>query len=107
MAEFKKPYTQVMERDAAIHQLHAHRQDLEQFGVKSLALFGSVARDEASHESDLDILVEFEGRITCDRYMDLKFYLEDLLDTPIDLVTHKMLRAEIKDAVEQGAIRVA
>jgi predicted nucleotidyltransferase len=52
-------------------------------------------------------LVGFEGRITFDRYMDLKFYLEDLLNTPVDLMTHKMLRAEIKDAVEQEAIRVA
>jgi predicted nucleotidyltransferase len=96
-----------MKRDAAIHQLRAHRQDLESFGINFLALFGSVARDEASHDSDLDILVGFEGRITFDRYMDLKFYLEDLLNTPVDLMTHKMLRAEIKDAVEQEAIRVA
>jgi predicted nucleotidyltransferase len=44
-----------------------------------LALFGSVARDEATAESDVDLLVEFEGGATFDRYMDLKFFLEECL----------------------------
>ncbi|MEM9008993.1 MAG: nucleotidyltransferase family protein [Cyanobacteria bacterium P01_F01_bin.86] len=72
-----------------------------------LALFGSVARDEAQDGSDLDVLVEFEGRITFDRYVDFKFYLEDLLRVSVDLVTKKMLRSEIKETVERETIRVA
>jgi predicted nucleotidyltransferase len=51
------------------------------FGIKSLELFGSLARDEARVTSDVDILVEFEETPTFDHYMGLKFYLEDLLGT--------------------------
>ncbi|MBI2939097.1 MAG: metallopeptidase family protein, partial [Chloroflexi bacterium] len=55
------------------------------FGVKSLALFGSVARDEAGPESDVDVLVEFDGPPTFDQYIGLKLYLEDLLGAHVDL----------------------
>ena len=89
-----------------IHHLQAHRTVLDRLGVKSLALFGSVARDEANDNSDLDVLVEFEGPVTFDRYMDLKFYLEDLLGVSVDLVTQKMLRTEIRATVEQELVRV-
>lgn len=50
----------------------------ERFALRSLFVFGSVARDEAKPTSDVDVLVEFEGQPTFDRYMDLKFYLKDL-----------------------------
>jgi hypothetical protein len=75
--------------------------------VKSLALFGSVARDEAGPESDVDVLVEFDGAATYDRYCDLRFYLEDLLTSRIDLVTSDGLRTRIRPYVERDAIRVA
>jgi len=51
-----------------------------------MAVFGSVARGVASIDSDVDILVEFEGALTFDRFMDTKFYLEDLLGRHVDLV---------------------
>ena len=95
-----------MELQAAIDLLQKHRATLEDFGVESLAVFGSVARDEAQDSSDLDVLVEFNGKVTFDRYMDLKFYLEDLLGVSVDVVTKKMLRDEIQATVEQEAIRV-
>ncbi len=57
------------------------------YGVKRLALFGSAARDELGGSSDLDVLVEFTGPATFAAYMDLKFYLEDLIGRPVDLVT--------------------
>lgn len=96
-----------MERQAIINLLQKHRAALEDFGVESLAVFGSVARDEAQDSSDLDVLVEFKGKVTFDRYMDLKFYLEDLLGVSVDVVTKKMLRSEIQATVEQEAIRFA
>ena len=61
-----------MKRDAAIAILKQHAQLLKDFGVESLAIFGSVARNEAHPESDIDILVEFSEPPTFDRYMDLK-----------------------------------
>jgi len=87
--------------------LGADPQRFARFGVRFLALFGSVARDEAAGESDVDVLVEFDGPATFERYMGLKFHLEDLLGRRVDLVTRRALRQELRPAVEQEAIRVA
>ena len=96
-----------MKRDQVIVILKQYEQPLKNFGVKSLSIFGSVARDEAHPESDIDILVEFSEPPTFDRYMDLKFYLEDRLGQSVDLVSQKMLKPQIRQAVEKEAIRVA
>ena len=77
------------------------------YGVERLALFGSAARDELGASSDVDVLVEFAGPATFNAYMDLKFYLEDLLGRPVDLVTDKALRRELRPYVEKEMIRVA
>ena len=66
------------------------------FGIKSLALFGSVARNEATQESDLDFIVDFEGVVTFDRYMDLKIFLEDLFGKKIDLAIEDTLKPQIR-----------
>lgn len=79
----------------------------ERFGVKGLAIFGSVVRDEASGASDVDVLVEFAGRATFDGFMDLKFYLEDLLNTRVDLVTNNALRESMRAEIQREMIRVA
>ena len=81
--------------------------DYTRFGVKSLELFGSFARDEARVTSDVDILVEFEETPTFDHYMGLKFYLEDLLGTKVDLVEKAMLHPSISSRVENEVIPVA
>lgn len=60
-----------MERDEALQRLAAHQEALANLGVRSLALFGSVAREEAGPSSDVDLLVEFEGQATLDRYLEL------------------------------------
>ena len=96
-----------MKNTEIIRLLRQHRDELrKQFGVKSLAIFGSVARGEAGPESDVDIRVEFEGRATFDRYMGLKFFLEDLLGRRVDLVTRKALKPRLRPYVEQEAIYV-
>jgi predicted nucleotidyltransferase len=96
-----------MNRDDAVSILKSHRPELALFGVKSLAIFGSVARDEAGAQSDVDVLVEFDGPATFDRYMDLKFALEELLHCEVDLVTRKALRPEMVQQIDAEAIRVA
>ncbi|WP_008313116.1 nucleotidyltransferase family protein [Leptolyngbya sp. PCC 6406] len=78
-----------------------------QFKIKTLALFGSTARNEATDTSDLDFLVEFEGSTTFDLYMDLKFFLEDLFEKNVDLVTKGSLKPQIADIVLAEAINVA
>ena len=79
----------------------------ERFGVLSLRLFGSVARGEAAPGSDIDVLVDFGGPPTFDQYMDLKFFLEELLQTKVDLVTESGLRPRLRPRIEEEAIRVA
>jgi len=76
------------------------------FGVTRLSLFGSMARDEASESSDIDILVSFDGPATSKRYFGVLFFLEDMLGRPVDLVTDKALRAELKPYVEHSLIDV-
>jgi len=96
-----------MKNTEIIQLLRQHRDELrKRFGVKSLAVFGSVARGEAGPKSDVDILVEFEGRATFDRYMGLKFFLEDLLGRRVDLVTRKALKPRMRPFVEREAIYV-
>ena len=97
----------VMEREQIINILKINEKTIQSYGIKSLAIFGSVARNEATVNSDVDILVEFIDKPTFDRYMDLKFYLEDCLGTKVDLVTHKMLKSQIRQTVQKEAIYVS
>lgn len=76
------------------------------FGVTRLALFGSTARDSATDKSDVDILIDFDGVATSRRYFGVQFYLEDLLGCPVDLVTEKAFRAELRPYIEREAIDV-
>jgi len=96
-----------MTREEIVRTLQAHRQEIAAFGVRRLAIFGSVARGDDAPGSDVDILVAFEGETTFDRYFDLKFWLEDLLGRPVDLVTEKALRPELAPEVNQEALHVA
>ena len=78
----------------------------KRFGLRRLAVFGSVARGEALTGSDVDLLVDFEGTPDFDRYMDLKFHLEDLLGRKVDLATPGALRPRLKPRIEQEAVDV-
>ncbi|MDD2723698.1 MAG: nucleotidyltransferase family protein [Methylovulum sp.] len=78
----------------------------QQFGVVRLALFGSTVRDEASDQSDVDILVTFDGLATSERYFGVLFLLEDYLGCVVDLVTDKALRPQLRPYIEQEAIDV-
>jgi predicted nucleotidyltransferase len=76
------------------------------YGVTRIALFGSMVRDAARADSDIDILVSFDGPATSDRYFGVQFFLEDLLHRSIDLVTEKALRPELRPFIEKEAIHV-
>lgn len=97
----------MVSRDEALNLLRAHKATLvERFGVTALALFGSTVRDQASDGSDVDILVCFDGPATAKRYFGVQFYIEDLLGRPVDLVTDKALRPELRPYVEAEAVHV-
>ncbi|TAK92193.1 MAG: DNA polymerase subunit beta [Burkholderiaceae bacterium] len=76
------------------------------YGVTELALFGSTARDTAQAQSDVDILVSFDGPATSERYFGVQFFLEDLFGCTVDLVTDKALRAELRPFIEKEAVHV-
>jgi predicted nucleotidyltransferase len=96
-----------MEREQILQLLAQHKPQLAQrYGVLRLALFGSTARNSASAESDIDILVAFDGPATSQRYFGVQFYLEDMLGRPVDLVTDKALRTELRPHIERQALHV-
>ena len=96
-----------MNRDEVLNVLRAHKPILSQrFGVRELALFGSVVRNQVTKDSDIDILVRFDGPATSKAYFGTQFYLEDLLGHPVDLVTNKALRAELRPYIEREAVNV-
>lgn len=96
-----------MHRSHAIELLTQSKPILTaRYGVTDLALFGSTARDNARIDSDVDILVSFDGPATSERYFGVQFYLEDLFGCAIDLVTDKALRAELRPFVEKEAVQV-
>jgi predicted nucleotidyltransferase len=75
-------------------------------GVRELALFGSVARDQAGPDSDVDLLVEFDRPVGMFAFLELKEYLEELLGTPVDLVTRSALKPQLHDRILAEAIGV-
>lgn len=96
-----------MDRATTLKLLAKSKPELEKkFGVTRLSLFGSMARDTAHHDSDIDVLVAFDGPATSKRYFGVQFYLEDLLGQPVDLVTEKALRSELRPFVEREQVRV-
>jgi predicted nucleotidyltransferase len=96
-----------MNRKRALALLSRSKPELEtRFGVTRLALFGSTARDTATGKSDVDVLVGFDGPATSKRYFGVQFYLEDLLGCPVDLVTEKALRPELRPYIEQEQVNV-
>ena len=97
-----------MRRADVIALVSEHRDEIvRRFGVRSLSLFGSVARDEARPDSDVDVLVEFEGPTTFDGHMGLLVFLEDLLGCHVDVVTAKGLKPRLRPLIDQDVVRVA
>lgn len=96
-----------MQRQHALDILRRSKLELQaRFGVTRLALFGSTARDVATINSDVDVLVAFDGPATSKRYFGVQFFLEDQLGCPVDLVTEKALRPELRPLIEQEWVNV-
>ncbi len=96
-----------MKRSEAIHLLKQQQKELsEHYHVASLSVFGSVARDEARLDSDIDILVKFSQPVGLFHFIDLQQHLEDILKCKVDLGTYRSIKPSIKEQVLQEAIRV-
>ena len=96
-----------MKRDVALKLLSTYKPELvARYGVKRLALFGSTARNEARDDSDVDVLVDLANP-TFRAYMGLKFFLEDHMHVPVDVVMQDSVREPLKPYIEREAVDVA
>jgi uncharacterized protein len=95
-----------MQRANTLMLVQSHQEELQNLGVKYLHLFGSVARDEATAESDVDILIELNERSGFFEFFQIQHYLEDLLQCPIDLGTIDSLKEHLREPVLNEVIRV-
>jgi uncharacterized protein len=88
--------------------LRSHKDKLnERFHLESLSIFGSVSRDTARPDSDIDILVRYRNTPGIFDFLRLKQYLEAIVGRPVDLVTEGALKKQLKNGILQEAIRVA
>jgi hypothetical protein len=94
-----------MDKERVLALLNSHRDRLDEFAVKALFLFGSVARGEATPESDVDLLVEFDRPVGLFTLLRLQSYLEELLGCSVDLGTPNSLRPHLRETVLREAIR--
>ena len=96
-----------MQRAQVLHLLRKHKPTLsKRFDVSRLALVGSVARDEASENSDVDIMVWFDGPTTAKHFFGAQLYLEEILGREVDLMTEKGLREGMHPFVEREMVSV-
>jgi predicted nucleotidyltransferase len=96
-----------MTRAEALAQLQRHREELAALHVASLALFGSVARNEAEPGSDVDLLVEFDAPVGLFEFLAVKERLEAILGTRVDLVTRTSLKPQLRERILREAVRAA
>jgi hypothetical protein len=82
----------VQTKEQLLSVIQGHAARLRDFGVRRCGVFGSFVREHSTPKSDVDILVEFEAdKKTFDNFINLAFFLEDLLGRPVDLVTPESL----------------
>lgn len=91
-----------MTRNEIMHLIREHDDFLIRHGVKRIGLFGSHARDEERADSDIDLIVEFdEGRKNYDNFIELCFFLEDLLGRKVDLLTPESMSPYMRPFIEK------
>ena len=93
-----------MTKKTVLNSIRIHKKELqERFTVRKIGVFGSLARDGADRESDVDVLVEFD-QPTFDHYMDLKFFLEQLLNVEVDLVMADTVKPRLRSYISQEVV---
>lgn len=97
----------MLSADKILAMIADNRQAMNSFGVKRIGLFGSYVRAEETSSSDIDVLVEYaEGQKSFDNYMGLKFFLEDMFECKVDLVTLEGMKPELAPHI-LGSVRYA
>jgi uncharacterized protein len=100
-------YTTSMERDEAIRRLRQHEADLKRLGVEHLYMFGSTARGEANHGSDVDLFFDYQiGKLGVFELMDVKEYAARILGRKADIMTRDSLHKTLRQGIEATAVCV-
>jgi len=87
--------------------LRAHAEGLrERYGMTGLAVFGSVARGEASESSDVDVLVSLERPLGLLRLVNAENYLSGLLGVRVEVVPRREVRPELQERIYREAVSV-
>jgi predicted nucleotidyltransferase len=94
-----------LSKEEVVSTLQQNREAIRRFGVERLGLFGSCARGDAAPPNDLDFVVELKVR-SFDAYMDLKFFLEDLFECPVDLVLQHTIKPRLRPQIMKELIDV-
>lgn len=96
-----------LNRDNVLDLLRQHKPIMkERFGISEISLYGSFARDEATNDSDIDVVVKFDGNPSARSYFGAQFYIEDLSGRKVDLARMHELRKEIRPYVDRDLINV-
>lgn len=103
----RSSYALGVRRSDAIDFFSEHRNDLRRLGISSLLVFGSVARDEAGPDSDVDLIAEFDPPVGYLGLAHAQHELERLLGCPVDLATPGMIRREFRDRIYAEAVRAS
>ena len=89
-----------------IERVESHKGELRNFHVRSLALFGSTARDEAGPESDVDMLVEFDQPVDLFVFCDVEAFLAGVVGQNVDLVLQDSVKPLLRERILSEAVRV-
>ena len=82
-----------------------HMEEMAEFGVQGLMLFGSAAKDTLTPQSDVDVVVEF-AQTTYRGYLEFKAFLENKLHRDVDLLTLAGVKGRLKQEIERDLIHV-
>jgi predicted nucleotidyltransferase len=95
-----------MTRDEALAVLKRHEAELRRRGVRHAALFGSVVRNAARADSDIDVLVELDpaASVGVFEYADLRLFLSELFAGRADVANRAALKAHVRPAAERDAV---
>ena len=97
----------ILDKNSIQDTLKNHKVDINSFGVETIHIFGSVARNDAKSSSDLDVLVKFKpGKKNFDNFMNLTFFLEDVFGVKVDLITIDSINGSFKKSVEEDSILI-
>ena len=96
----------MLDRAQTIEKLQSSRQYLsEHYGVSSMLLFGSVARNEQKEDSDVDVCVEMKPNLF--KQAGVKVYLQELLGCPVDVVRlRENMNQLFKQQIQKYGVRV-